>query len=88
MAEIEYRAKSAEGKVRHPFFKGLREDHIAVRDLAGWPAFENSIRRARVFVGQPNSFKMQVSAQHYSAASFAGIGGDQHTQQFRPWAFA
>ena len=26
MAEIEYRAKSAEGKVRHPFFKGLRED--------------------------------------------------------------
>lgn len=26
MAEIEYRAKSAEGKVRPPFFKGLRED--------------------------------------------------------------
>jgi ATP-dependent DNA ligase len=26
LAEIEYRAKSAEGKVRHPFFKGLRED--------------------------------------------------------------
>jgi bifunctional non-homologous end joining protein LigD len=26
IAEIEYRAKSAEGKVRHPFFKGLRED--------------------------------------------------------------
>jgi bifunctional non-homologous end joining protein LigD len=26
MAEIEYRAKSAEGKVRHPIFKGLRED--------------------------------------------------------------
>jgi bifunctional non-homologous end joining protein LigD len=26
MAEIEYRAKSAEGKVRHPVFKGLRED--------------------------------------------------------------
>jgi bifunctional non-homologous end joining protein LigD len=26
MAEIEYRPKSAEGKVRHPFFKGLRED--------------------------------------------------------------
>jgi bifunctional non-homologous end joining protein LigD len=26
MAEIEYRAKSAEGKVRHSFFKGLRED--------------------------------------------------------------
>jgi bifunctional non-homologous end joining protein LigD len=25
-AEIEYRAKSAEGKVRHPLFKGLRED--------------------------------------------------------------
>jgi bifunctional non-homologous end joining protein LigD len=24
--EIEYRAKSAEGKVWHPFFKGLRED--------------------------------------------------------------
>jgi bifunctional non-homologous end joining protein LigD len=26
LAEIEYRVKSAEGKVRHPFFKGLRED--------------------------------------------------------------
>jgi bifunctional non-homologous end joining protein LigD len=26
LAEIEYRSKSAEGKVRHPFFKGLRED--------------------------------------------------------------
>ena len=24
--EVEYRVKSAEGKVRHPFFKGLRED--------------------------------------------------------------
>jgi bifunctional non-homologous end joining protein LigD len=26
LAEIEYSAKSAAGKVRHPFFKGLRED--------------------------------------------------------------
>jgi bifunctional non-homologous end joining protein LigD len=26
LAEIEYRAKSATGKVRHPFYKGLRED--------------------------------------------------------------
>jgi bifunctional non-homologous end joining protein LigD len=26
LAEIESRAKSAEGKVRHPFFRGLRED--------------------------------------------------------------
>jgi bifunctional non-homologous end joining protein LigD len=26
LAEIEYRAKSAEGKVRHLFFRGLRED--------------------------------------------------------------
>jgi bifunctional non-homologous end joining protein LigD len=26
LAEIEYRAKSVEGKVRHPFFKGIRED--------------------------------------------------------------
>lgn len=26
LAEIEYRAKSEEGKVRHPFFRGLRED--------------------------------------------------------------
>lgn len=25
-AEIEYRAKSNEGKVRHPFVKGLRKD--------------------------------------------------------------
>jgi bifunctional non-homologous end joining protein LigD len=26
LAEIEYRGKSAEGKLRHPFFKGIRED--------------------------------------------------------------
>jgi len=26
LAEIEYRTKSAEGKVRHPFFKGIRDD--------------------------------------------------------------
>jgi bifunctional non-homologous end joining protein LigD len=26
LAEIEYRAKSAAGKVRHPFFKGIREE--------------------------------------------------------------
>jgi bifunctional non-homologous end joining protein LigD len=26
LAEIEYRAKSAEGKLRHPFFKGISED--------------------------------------------------------------
>jgi bifunctional non-homologous end joining protein LigD len=26
LAEIEYRAKSAEGKLRHPFFKSIRED--------------------------------------------------------------
>jgi bifunctional non-homologous end joining protein LigD len=26
LAEIDYRAKSVEGKVRHPFFKGIRED--------------------------------------------------------------
>jgi bifunctional non-homologous end joining protein LigD len=26
LAEIEYRAKSAEGKLRHPSFKGIRED--------------------------------------------------------------
>ncbi|MGY4160212.1 MULTISPECIES: non-homologous end-joining DNA ligase [unclassified Bradyrhizobium] len=26
LAEIEYRARSAEGKVRHPFFRGVRED--------------------------------------------------------------
>jgi bifunctional non-homologous end joining protein LigD len=26
LAEIEYRAKSAKGKVRHPFFKGIREE--------------------------------------------------------------
>ncbi|MCC8955365.1 DNA ligase [Bradyrhizobium sp. Pear77] len=26
LAEIEYRAKSAESKVRHPFFRGVRED--------------------------------------------------------------
>lgn len=25
LAEIEYRAKSAEGKVRHPLFKGIRD---------------------------------------------------------------
>jgi hypothetical protein len=35
LAEIEYRAKSTEGKARHPFFKGLREGPlkaIAFRD--------------------------------------------------------
>lgn len=26
LVEIEYRAKSAEGKLRHPFFKGIRDD--------------------------------------------------------------
>ena len=26
LPEIEYRGKSADGKVRHPFYKGLRED--------------------------------------------------------------
>jgi bifunctional non-homologous end joining protein LigD len=26
LAEIEYRAKSADGRLRHPFYKGLRED--------------------------------------------------------------
>jgi ATP-dependent DNA ligase len=26
LAEVEDRAKSAEGKIRHPVFKGLRED--------------------------------------------------------------
>jgi bifunctional non-homologous end joining protein LigD len=26
LAENEYRAKSAAGKVRHPFFKGILED--------------------------------------------------------------
>jgi hypothetical protein len=26
LAEVEYRAKSAEGKLRHPLFKGIRED--------------------------------------------------------------
>jgi bifunctional non-homologous end joining protein LigD len=26
LAEVEYRAKSAAGKVRHPFFKGIRDD--------------------------------------------------------------
>lgn len=29
LAEIEYRAKSAEGKVRHPVFKSLREDILS-----------------------------------------------------------
>ena len=33
LAEIEYRAKSAEGKVRHPFFKGLREDLYWMRSI-------------------------------------------------------
>ena len=26
LAEVEYRSKSAEGKVRHPFYRGIRED--------------------------------------------------------------
>jgi bifunctional non-homologous end joining protein LigD len=28
LAEVEYRAKSAEGKVRHPVYKGLREEDL------------------------------------------------------------
>jgi hypothetical protein len=28
LAEVEYRAKWAERKVRHPFFKGIREDQL------------------------------------------------------------
>ena len=26
LAEVEHQAKSAEGKLRHPFFEGIRED--------------------------------------------------------------
>jgi ATP-dependent DNA ligase len=38
LAEIEYRAKSAEGKVRHPFFKGLREAYdVDKRSTSGTP---------------------------------------------------
>jgi len=33
LAEIEYRAKSAEGKVRHPFFKGIRGTYELARGL-------------------------------------------------------
>jgi bifunctional non-homologous end joining protein LigD len=36
LAEIEYRAKSAEGKVRHPVFKGLREDLSMATDRRRW----------------------------------------------------
>jgi len=28
LAEVDYRAKSAAGKIRHPFFKGIREDQL------------------------------------------------------------
>jgi bifunctional non-homologous end joining protein LigD len=31
LAKIEYRAKSAEGKVRHPVFKGLRDRPVLGR---------------------------------------------------------
>ena len=31
LAEIDYRAKSAEGKVRHPFLKDLREDFAGMQ---------------------------------------------------------
>jgi bifunctional non-homologous end joining protein LigD len=34
-AEIDYRAKSAEGKVRHPFFRGLREDLWTISTASG-----------------------------------------------------
>jgi bifunctional non-homologous end joining protein LigD len=43
LAEIEYRAKSAEGKVRHPFFKGIRETYELGRGLD----VGNSHRRRR-----------------------------------------
>ncbi len=37
LAEIEYRAKSAEGKVRHPFFKGIPGGFVMdICDGAAW----------------------------------------------------
>ncbi len=45
LAEIEYRAKSAEGKVRHPFFKGKRgaiiEGETRMRSVFGRPDDQN-----------------------------------------------
>ena len=37
LAEIEYRAKSAEGKVRHPFFKGAARGSLEHGGLPGNP---------------------------------------------------
>jgi ATP-dependent DNA ligase len=37
LAEIEHRTKSAEGKLRHSFFRGLREDLDGrLRSLPAW----------------------------------------------------
>ncbi len=36
LAEVEYRAKSAEGKLRHPFFKGIREGPMSWSEALIW----------------------------------------------------
>jgi hypothetical protein len=36
LAEVEYRAKSAEGKLRHPLFKGIREGPMSWSEALLW----------------------------------------------------
>ena len=36
LAEVEYRAKSAEGKLRHPLFKGIREGPMSWSEALIW----------------------------------------------------
>jgi ATP-dependent DNA ligase len=46
LAEIGYRAKSADGKVRHPFFRGLREDLCWMRSIVSGSG-RTSFRKVR-----------------------------------------
>jgi ATP-dependent DNA ligase len=47
LAEIEYRAKSAEGKLRHPVYKGLRKDLRREGRRTWWADFGRTARRSR-----------------------------------------
>jgi len=56
-AEIEYRAKSAEGKLRHPFFKGVR----MICDAGAKPPGGGFRRRKRKSPGRPRGSCSRLS---------------------------
>jgi hypothetical protein len=81
MAEIEYRTKSAQGKVCHPFFKGpaskgLREDlrSRATLALIGWDMCPSAWALGRIGVRRVLSTDtLSVSGDSVSAASGPGL---------------